>query len=133
MPVFRGTNGVQVLHRQAVALIPRCCLSFNDFVNLANRVSEDALMRQKLMDSLVPLFRRKEITPPGTSAAAVLPLSSPALAHFAEFVHTIKGEGMPHHNYPAERGDLHVKYTVRFPRTLTDKQRDGIKQLLSVQ
>jgi DNA repair exonuclease SbcCD nuclease subunit len=36
----------------------------SDFVNLAARAAEDPELRQKLMDSLTPLFRRKEIVPP---------------------------------------------------------------------
>jgi len=48
-----------------------------------------------------------------------------------EHVHTIRGEGMPVHNFPADRGDLHVRFTIRFPTTLTDAQKEGIKALLS--
>jgi len=48
-----------------------------------------------------------------------------------EYVQTIRGEGFPVHNFPAERGDLHVRYTVRFPKELNDKQKDGIKGILS--
>jgi DNA repair protein SbcD/Mre11 len=35
----------------------------NDFLNLANRALEDPELRQKLADSLIPLFRRKEMQP----------------------------------------------------------------------
>lgn len=47
-----------------------------------------------------------------------------------EFVKTLRGEGFPVHNFPADRGDLHVKFTVRFPPTLNDQQKQGIKNLL---
>jgi len=34
----------------------------------------------------------------------------------------LKGEGMPHKNYPSEFGDLHVKMIVKLPKYLTDEQ-----------
>jgi DNA repair exonuclease SbcCD nuclease subunit len=36
----------------------------SDFLSLASRAADDPVLRQKLMDSLQPLFRRKEISPP---------------------------------------------------------------------
>jgi DNA repair exonuclease SbcCD nuclease subunit len=36
----------------------------SDFVNLARRAADDPVLRQRLLDSLQPLFRRKEIAPP---------------------------------------------------------------------
>lgn len=48
----------------------------------------------------------------------------------AEHVHTISNEGFPVHNYPAEKGNLYIKYTVRFPRSLSEQQKEGIKSLL---
>jgi DNA repair exonuclease SbcCD nuclease subunit len=36
----------------------------SDFLSLAGRAADDPVLRQKLMDSLQPLFRRKEISPP---------------------------------------------------------------------
>jgi DnaJ-class molecular chaperone len=45
-------------------------------------------------------------------------------------VHTISNEGFPVHNYPAEKGNLYIKYTVRFPRSLSEQQKEGIKSLL---
>lgn len=35
---------------------------------------------------------------------------------------TLKGEGMPVHNFPSEFGDLKVTITVDFPPTLTEEQ-----------
>jgi len=43
---------------------------------------------------------------------------------------TIKGEGMPQHNYPSNTGDLHVEVTVKFPTSITEEQKEGFKNLL---
>lgn len=43
---------------------------------------------------------------------------------------TIEGEGMPQHNYPSQKGRLHLEVTVRFPNTLTNDQKEGFKKLL---
>lgn len=48
-----------------------------------------------------------------------------------EFVHVVKGEGMPHHEFPTERGDLFVKFHIRFPRELSQAQKDGIAKLFA--
>lgn len=42
----------------------------------------------------------------------------------------IKGEGMPYHNVPSEKGDLFITYAIKFPSSLTDKQRDTIRRFL---
>ena len=42
----------------------------------------------------------------------------------------IKGEGMPHHTVPSQRGDLYVRFEVDLPPTLTDTQKDGFAQIL---
>jgi DnaJ-class molecular chaperone len=43
---------------------------------------------------------------------------------------TVRGEGMPVHNFPSQRGNLHVKVNVDFPAgPLTDEQRDVISRL----
>lgn len=36
----------------------------------------------------------------------------------------IPHEGMPHHNYPSEAGNLYVEYTVVLPAQLTDEQKE---------
>ncbi|KAG0362197.1 hypothetical protein BC939DRAFT_488358 [Gamsiella multidivaricata] len=41
------------------------------------------------------------------------------------------GEGMPISKKPGQKGDLIVKYVVKFPASLTTAQRDGLKKLLS--
>lgn len=46
-----------------------------------------------------------------------------------EFVRVIKGEGMPLHEFASEKGDLHVKFSIDFPRNLTPKQQEAIKAL----
>jgi len=47
-----------------------------------------------------------------------------------DHVKMITGEGMPHHNFPSERGNLHVKFIVAFPTKLTDKQKKEVERLL---
>lgn len=44
-------------------------------------------------------------------------------------VKTMKGEGMPVHNFPSEFGDMHVKFYVDFPRNLNAQQRKAIEDL----
>jgi len=44
---------------------------------------------------------------------------------------TIDGEGMPVHNYPSQTGNLHIEFTVKFPSSLTEEQKEGFKTLLS--
>ena len=45
-------------------MIARTETIVSDFLDLARRASDDPTLRQKLNDSLMPLFRRKEIAPP---------------------------------------------------------------------
>ena len=40
---------------------------------------------------------------------------------------TVQGEGMPHLNFPSERGDLHVVLKIKMPRTLTKAQQVAIE------
>lgn len=40
-------------------------------------------------------------------------------------------EGMPLHNAQSQRGDLFVKYEVRFPTSLTKEQKDGFAKILA--
>lgn len=42
----------------------------------------------------------------------------------------IKGEGMPKHGVPSERGDLGVTFNVQFPRKLTVQQKNVIAKAL---
>ncbi|CCD18831.1 heat shock protein DNAJ, putative [Trypanosoma vivax Y486] len=43
----------------------------------------------------------------------------------------VKGEGMPRHHVPSERGDLLVTYLVMLPKTLTRSQREAVERALS--
>ncbi len=38
------------------------------------------------------------------------------------FVQVVKGMGMPNHDFPSERGDLFVTYSVVFPASLSPEQ-----------
>lgn len=44
---------------------------------------------------------------------------------------TIRGEGMPVHNNPSQKGSLHVHYFVDFPKKLSQAQKDGFAKLLA--
>jgi len=45
------------------------------------------------------------------------------------FLLKVKEEGMPHHDFPSQSGDLFVKFTVIFPKSLTEEQKEGFKKL----
>ena len=45
-------------------------------------------------------------------------------------VRTIRGEGMPHHDVPSQKGDLYITFVVDFPKTLTRDQQSLVEQLL---
>lgn len=42
----------------------------------------------------------------------------------------VRGEGMPISKTPGQKGDLRVRFDVQYPRTLTDSQKAGLRQLL---
>ncbi len=42
----------------------------------------------------------------------------------------VKGEGMPQSKVPGTKGDLRVRFDIIFPRTLSDQQKAGLRQLL---
>ncbi|KAJ3287057.1 DnaJ- protein scj1 [Rhizoclosmatium sp. JEL0117] len=44
------------------------------------------------------------------------------------FVQVVKGQGMPTHMYPSERGDLYVQYSVSLPASLTAEQKKLIEK-----
>mmetsp|Transcript_16147 Transcript_16147/g.38038 ORF Transcript_16147/g.38038 Transcript_16147/m.38038 type:complete len:365 (-) Transcript_16147:326-1420(-) len=46
-------------------------------------------------------------------------------------VERIRGEGMPHHNYSSQRGDLVITYSVKMPKSLTEAQKASFKALFS--
>ncbi|XP_073122683.1 uncharacterized protein [Henckelia pumila] len=43
----------------------------------------------------------------------------------------VRGEGMPISREPSKRGDLRIKFNIKFPIKLTAEQKSGIKKLLS--
>merc|ERR1740117_2023936 len=38
-----------------------------------------------------------------------------------------EGEGMPHHNYPSDKGNLHVTFKVKFPSKFTEEQKTQLR------
>ena len=42
----------------------------------------------------------------------------------------LRGEGMPHFEFPSERGDMLVKMIVDFPTALSDAQKAMVAKLL---
>ena len=47
-------------------------------------------------------------------------------------VKIIKEEGMPTHNFPSQKGDLHVKFIVKLPTKLNDKDKELLKKIFSL-
>mmetsp|Transcript_43827 Transcript_43827/g.103084 ORF Transcript_43827/g.103084 Transcript_43827/m.103084 type:complete len:362 (+) Transcript_43827:21-1106(+) len=43
---------------------------------------------------------------------------------------TKHGEGMPVHNFPSQAGDLHVHFTIDFPKKMTPQQKQIVSDLL---
>ncbi|KAJ9693938.1 hypothetical protein PVL29_009764 [Vitis rotundifolia] len=43
----------------------------------------------------------------------------------------VKGEGMPIPKEPSKKGNLRIKFNIKFPTRLTSEQKTGIKRLLS--
>ena len=46
-------------------------------------------------------------------------------------VKRLDNEGMPVHNFPSQKGVLHVKMEVDFPSSLTQEQKDLVGKLFS--
>lgn len=44
-------------------------------------------------------------------------------------VRVVEGEGMPVHNFPSQRGSLHVKFVVDFPARLTPEQQGALREV----
>ena len=44
---------------------------------------------------------------------------------------SLKGEGMPLHEAGSKHGNLHVTYTVAFPKQLSKAQKDTVKKLFA--
>jgi DnaJ-class molecular chaperone len=45
------------------------------------------------------------------------------------YVHVLKGQGMPKMNKPGHHGDLLIKFTYLFPKTLTAEKRREIERV----
>lgn len=45
-------------------------------------------------------------------------------------VHIIKGEGMPRNKNNTEKGDLHIKFDIIFPKQILNKYKQEIISLL---
>lgn len=45
------------------------------------------------------------------------------------YTQKVIGEGMPHHHFSSEHGDLYVTYEVEFPKELSDEQREHFREL----
>jgi DnaJ-related protein SCJ1 len=43
---------------------------------------------------------------------------------------TIEDEGMPHHQYPSQTGKLYVEFVFKMPESLTEDQKNSIKNIL---
>lgn len=47
-----------------------------------------------------------------------------------DYVMKVTAEGMPHHNFPSDKGDLYVKFIVKFPKKLTADQKTNFESFL---
>lgn len=45
-------------------------------------------------------------------------------------VRKITGEGMPVHKFPSQKGDLYIKFIVKLPKTLNNKEKEMVKEIL---
>jgi len=87
----------------------------------------------KHLDGHIVTLQRSSITKPG-----IFPIPTSFCCLFLNLlkkkqigsVMTIKGEGMPVHNAPSQKGDLHITFTVIFPEKLTEEQKQGFNKLL---
>ena len=44
---------------------------------------------------------------------------------------SLRGEGMPRHEAAKRHGDMHVTYTLAFPKQLSKAQKDTVKKLFA--
>jgi len=42
----------------------------------------------------------------------------------------IEGEGMPHHNYASQTGNLYIEFSIKMPTSVTEEQKQAFRQLL---
>ncbi|GAV75492.1 DnaJ domain-containing protein/DnaJ_C domain-containing protein [Cephalotus follicularis] len=91
------------------------------------RDGNDLIITQKL--SLVEAltgYTAQLITLDGRSLT--IPINSIISPTYEEVV---KGEGMPIPKEPSRKGNLRVKFNIKFPSKLTSEQKTGLKRLLS--
>ena len=81
-------------------------------------------MRIPLLDALVGFSRDVEHLDGRTVTVTKGTVTRP------DEVLTLKGEGMPQHNFASIKGDLHVQFSVEMPRHLTQDQKSGFERLL---
>eukprot|EP00052_Salpingoeca_macrocollata_P000374 m.19963 g.19963 ORF g.19963 m.19963 type:complete len:361 (+) comp10461_c0_seq3:28-1110(+) len=65
----------------------------------------------KHLDGRVVQLERTQVTQPG-------------------YVMTVPEEGMPHHNFPSQRGNLYVEFTVVLPSSISAAESEAYKKLL---
>lgn len=49
------------------------------------------------------------------------------------FVMALEDEGMPKQHRPSEKGQLHIKFSVQFPESLSEEQKVGFRELFSME
>jgi DnaJ-class molecular chaperone len=83
------------------------------------------------------LVRRVSLVTPGRCATLLfvsvslqVPVESTSVTKPFE-VKRLEGEGMPVHNFPSQKGVLHVKMEVDFPASLTAEQKELVGKLFS--
>jgi len=65
----------------------------------------------KHLDGHEVIVKRDEVTKPGE-------------------IINIEGEGMPHHNYSSQSGNLYIEFIIKMPAKLTEEQKQGFRNLL---
>eukprot|EP00455_Lapot_gusevi_P041277 TRINITY_DN476_c0_g1_i3.p1 TRINITY_DN476_c0_g1~~TRINITY_DN476_c0_g1_i3.p1 ORF type:complete len:137 (-),score=74.42 TRINITY_DN476_c0_g1_i3:49-429(-) len=54
--------------------------------------------------------------------------SDQVISHGQKMILT--GEGMPHHNFPSQKGNLEITFSIRMPTSLTAEQKQAVRKLL---
>ncbi|KAL9688771.1 hypothetical protein QQ045_033195 [Rhodiola kirilowii] len=95
--------------------------------NVFKRDGNDLVVTEKisLVEALTG-YTAQIITLDGRSLT--IPINSIISPTYEEIV---KGEGMPIPKDPSKRGNLKIKFNIKFPARLTSEQKTGIKKLLA--
>lgn len=48
----------------------------------------------------------------------------------AGYIYKIFAEGMPHHSYPSDKGDMYITFNVAFPDKVSDEAKEAFKKYL---